>query len=148
MPRKNTGGRPKKITPAIIQKLEDAFSMGCTDTEACLHAGISQSALYEFQKRNPKFKERKAKLKETPVLRARNKVVSEVEKDTKAAQWYLERKKSDEFGQTKQHKVDITHQMDDQQLLDTFIQLANSFKQQQLPGNTEDIIDAEFEEKG
>jgi len=78
--------------PRIIEQLEIAYSMGCTDTEACLFAGISTATLYAYIKRHPSFSERKEKLKEYPILNARKKVTSEIKDDVKVAQWYLERK--------------------------------------------------------
>ena len=90
-------GRPTKMTPEALKKLEEAFAIGCSDLEACFYADISHQTLYTYQKSHPKFLERKRELKERPVLLARQKVVSEIEKDTKNAQWYLEKKKSDEF---------------------------------------------------
>lgn len=46
------------MTQEIIDK-EYIFSMGGTDEEACLCAGISTQALYDYQKRHPEFAERK-----------------------------------------------------------------------------------------
>jgi hypothetical protein len=30
------------MTPEVVRKLEKAFSMDCTDEEACAHAGIGE----------------------------------------------------------------------------------------------------------
>jgi hypothetical protein len=90
-------GRPTLLTPETIQKLEEAFALGCTDLEACLYAGISKSTLYNYQEKNPKFVERKEELKETPVLLARTTVINSLKKNPDMAMKYLERKKKDEF---------------------------------------------------
>jgi len=90
-------GRPTIFTQEVLHKLEYAFSMGCTDNEACIYADISPSSLYNYQKENPKFLERKDQLKENPVLKARTKVFKELDKNVLTAQWFLERKKKDEF---------------------------------------------------
>jgi len=94
-----TRGRKTIMTPEIIAKLEQAFSMGCSDLEACLHANIGKTTLYNYQNENPKFVERKEQLKEKHVLKART-VIAEAlnKKDENTAKWYLERKKKDEFG--------------------------------------------------
>lgn len=63
--------RPTIITPQIIEKLEQAFALGCTDLEACFYADISKTALYEYQEKHPEFTERKEELKMKPVLQAR-----------------------------------------------------------------------------
>ena len=91
-------GRPTVMTPEIINKLEQAFSLGATDLEACFYAGIGKTSLYRYQEEHPEFTERKAALKDKLVLKARQVVASAMESgDKQTAQWYLERKKKDEF---------------------------------------------------
>ena len=91
-------GRKTIMTPEIIDKLEQAFSMGCSDLEACLHANIGKTTLYNYQNENPEFVERKEQLKEKLVLKART-VIAEAlnRKDENTAKWYLERKAKNEF---------------------------------------------------
>lgn len=110
------GGRPTVFIPAVIQKLEEAYSWDCTDAEACFHAGVSEAALYDYQKANPQFLERKRALKTKPVLAIRQTVIvgivgrpaivdprtrvvvkAEVEPNPDLGLKYLERKKKDEF---------------------------------------------------
>lgn len=96
--KKHPGGRPTVFTPATLEKLEAAFSWGCTDTEACVWADISVDALYAYQRRNPDFIKRKELLKETPTLKARQVINMALgQKDKQAAQWWLERKRKEEF---------------------------------------------------
>lgn len=90
-------GRPTVMTPQIIALLEEAFSWGCSDIEACLHANIGKTALYEYQKDHPEFTERKEELKENPILKARKSVVNALDDDSELALKYLERRKKDEF---------------------------------------------------
>jgi hypothetical protein len=99
MAERNAIGRPTVMTPATVSKLEEAFAYGCSDSEACFYADISKQTLYEYQKKNPEFIDRKEALKERPILAARQKVVQEIANDVKNAQWYLERKRKDEFSQ-------------------------------------------------
>lgn len=89
-------GRPSVVTVEVIRKLEEAFALGCTDLEACLYANISKTALYEYQKDNSQFAERKEKLKQAPILLARRTIINSLN-NPQSAQWYLERKKKDEF---------------------------------------------------
>lgn len=89
-------GRKSLMTPETISKLEEAFSIGCSDIEACLFADISRPVLYEYQQKHPEFLDRKEMLKERPVLKARNTVVKNLSED-ETARWYLERKKKLEF---------------------------------------------------
>jgi hypothetical protein len=90
-------GRPTKMTPMTVNKLEQAFSYGCTDIEACLYAGISKQTLYNYQDKNPEFVDRKEALKETPILLARKTVVEALKDDPALALKFLERKRRDEF---------------------------------------------------
>lgn len=99
MARKNAkhpGGRPTKMTEATLGKLEEAFAFGASDKEACFYADINPDTLYEYQKKYPKFTERKEALKQLPILKARKTIVDSLS-DPKNAQWYLERKAKQEF---------------------------------------------------
>ena len=80
----------------VLQKLEEVFAIGGTDTEACFYAGIGTSTLYEYQKDNPEFVERKEALKEKPILKARQTVVKSLDNPDMALK-YLERKRKAEF---------------------------------------------------
>jgi hypothetical protein len=89
-------GRPTVVTPEVLAKLEHAFGIGCPDKEACLYAGISMDALYNYQNRRPDFGEWKALMKEKPALKARNTVVNSLSQ-VETAKWYLDRKTNGEF---------------------------------------------------
>ncbi len=100
-------GRPLAITQDILQKIEYAFSIGCTDKEACIYADIAPSTFYKYCEDNPDFSERKELLKDKPVLAARMAVVKAIESgDTKMAWLYLERKRTEEFGQRKKIEIE------------------------------------------
>lgn len=101
------GGRPTVVDEVTLQKLEEAFSLGCTDLEACLFANISKSTLYNYQNEHPEFVERKEDLKEKPVLKARTAVVKSLD-DPNHAFKYLERKKRKEFGQQLDINAEVT----------------------------------------
>ena len=94
----NKGGRPSKIDEATIQKLEYAFSIGCTALEACCYADISKTAYYDYLKRNPEFTDRVELLKEKLPLKSREVLKSSIEEgDVNSAKWFLERNKRQEF---------------------------------------------------
>lgn len=88
--------RPTKMTPDILVKLQHAFDIGSTDEEACASAQISTTTLYNYQNEHPEFLEEKTWRKEKPILKAKQTIVDSLD-DPKNAQWYLERKKKDEF---------------------------------------------------
>jgi hypothetical protein len=103
-------GRPTKLTKETIAKLEQAFAYGCSDLEACLYADISHTALYNYQNKNPEFVERKERLKETPVLKARESVIRSHKTDPRLAWEYLKHRKSNEFSTSSslKHEGEIT----------------------------------------
>lgn len=105
--KKHAGGRPTKFTPETVKKLEEAFLMGCSDLEACLVADISKTSLYNYQNANPEFVERKEKLKETPILNARQCVINEVKSNPDMALKYLERKRKKEFSLRQEQVIGI-----------------------------------------
>jgi len=74
-------GRPKAITPEVLLKLEAAFLVGATDLEACVHADIGKSTLYDYCQDNPEFSERKETLKNQPTLKAKIIVDKALDKD-------------------------------------------------------------------
>ena len=95
---KNKGGRPLKVDENVLQKLESAFSWGCTDREACVYAGIAPATLYTYCDRNPSFKERKELLKESTTIHAKRNIAESVTSGDKSdSKRHLERRKSDEY---------------------------------------------------
>lgn len=97
-PTGNPEGRPTVMTPELIKKLEEAFAFGASDLEACFYADISKQTLYTYQERHPEFTDRKERLKERPVLLARQTVIASIQKgDGDLGLKYLERKRRNEF---------------------------------------------------
>jgi len=86
------------MTSEVLQKLEQVFSIGGSDEEACIYANIAPSTLYNYQKEHPEFLERKRLLKQRPLLKARQTIVANLD-NPEFAKWYLERKKKSEFSQ-------------------------------------------------
>lgn len=85
-------GRKTIMTKDVLQKLEDGFAFTYTDEEACLYAGISKQTLYNYQKRNPQFVDRKEALRLSPNLVAKQVLVSGIAKNLPQAQWWATRK--------------------------------------------------------
>lgn len=98
-------GRPTVMTKEILSKLEMAFAIGSSDVEACLFANIAPATLYNYQKKNEDFLERKEELKQTPLLKARKLIIDSIAHDLPTAKWYLERKLKNEFST----KVETEH---------------------------------------
>lgn len=90
-------GRPTVITPQIIDKLEEAFSNGATDLEACFIAGIGKTTLYDYCKEHEDFAERKEALKDLVKYQAKKNIVDKIKDgDVPISQWYLSRKAKDD----------------------------------------------------
>lgn len=94
-------GRPTVMTPDTLQKLEDAFLNAFTDEMACLYAGISEATLYSYCQENPKFAERKEKLKLTPNLAAQKRLVDDAAGSVGGARWWAERRMPEFMPKTK-----------------------------------------------
>jgi len=101
------------MTRDTLNKLEEIFALGGTDTEACTYADISPRTLYKYQEENPDYIQRKESLKEKPFLKARRTIVNSLS-DPNHAFKYMERKKKAEFGPN----VEITGNLTISQVLD------------------------------
>lgn len=95
--------RPTKMTPETIDKLKAAFLIGATKEEASSYAGISKVTLYNYIEKNPEFMNEIEGWQNDSVLKAKRRVVMELDRDLATAKWYLEKKAKD-F----RSKVDIT----------------------------------------
>ena len=96
--KKNPEGKQKspKLTEDTIRKLEEAFSIDASVKEACYYADISTDTFYRWIKEYPKLSYKLERLREKPVLKARQTVVKSLDQPDYAFK-YLERKKKDEF---------------------------------------------------
>ncbi len=91
-------GRPTVMTEEVLRKLDEAFSNGASDREACFLAGISKTALYEYQEVNLDYADRKADLKDMIKYQAKRVIKDKIyARDIDTAKWYVERKVKEEF---------------------------------------------------
>jgi len=81
----------------VIPKLEQVWSIGGTDKEACFYAEISPPALCRYLQKHPVILERKEALLQKPILKARQELVKGLDGDPELALKYLERKLPKEF---------------------------------------------------
>lgn len=86
-----------KMTEDVLQKLYHAFGIGCTIRQACAYADLAESTFYEWTKTNKELSEKFERLKENPILRAKNTVFKGVGEDAELAFKYLKAKLPDEF---------------------------------------------------
>lgn len=102
--KESSVGRPTKMTPEIIGKLETSFSNGYTDVQACVMANINPSTLYEYCKENPEFSEKKEELKKRVDIQAKLNIVKSLQAgDKDISKWWLERKCKEEFSLRTEH---------------------------------------------
>ena len=127
------GGRPTVVTAATVQLLEGAYSVGATDAQACLVAGISTSTLYNYQEANPGFVERKNALKGLVGYQAKVNLAAQIaKKNLPASQWYLERREKADFST----RTDISS--DDGSVLAVPVVNVNFVKPKQLGADEEE----------
>lgn len=93
-------GRPLAITENVVQKLESILKVGGTIEQACNYAEVGKVTYYDELKRNEDFRTKMEKAKDYLAIASKNVVGQAITKDKNlsAAQWYLERKHPEEFG--------------------------------------------------
>jgi hypothetical protein len=122
--------RPTVMTDEVLSKLQHAFTMGCTDTEACMYAGCSQSALYRYEEKNEEYREQKVVWKSNPFMLARMLLVDAlIAKDVSTAHKLIDRKDGS--------KTVLDHLSSDGSMKPTIIQLVP------VTPNIEDDVDSD-----
>lgn len=96
---KSNAGKPPKMNDDVLAKLDHAFSIGCTDEEACTYADISVDVLYDHQRIHPEYSKRKEHLKRKPFIKARQTIITNLG-SFQGASWFAERKMRNEFGKS------------------------------------------------
>lgn len=89
--KKQPSTRPGELDEQTMIKLEEAFSFGASDMEACYYAGLTTSKFYEYIQTHPEFGERRETLKQRPTLLARQTLMKALKNDPKLALEYLDR---------------------------------------------------------
>ena len=100
--------------------MEGAFADGASDELASFIAKISPATLYNYQKKNPEFLERKEHLKKQVKYQARKNVRKAIKSgDLQQSNWYLERK-----DKSFKNKTDITS--DDEKLESVLVKFVDN----------------------
>ena len=89
--------KPKLDNKLVVQKLEEAFALDCSIGEACFYADIARQTYYNLIEEKPELLDKFNRLREKPVLIARQTVVKACKDNPDIALKYLERKRKDEF---------------------------------------------------
>ena len=107
---KTTRGRPTVMTDEVVRKIEHAFSVGCSDIEACCYADVSRTALHEYTNRTDDYANRKEMLKSNPLVQAKF-IISQAldEGDLNTANRVIDRKEGQKIVQ-ENINVELTHE--------------------------------------
>lgn len=102
-------GRPIEFTEEVVKKLEDAFALDCSVSEACFYANITRQTYYNHVKEDAEegstqreLFDRFESLRNKPILKARQTIIKSLD-NPQQAQWYLERKRKVEFSPRQEH---------------------------------------------
>lgn len=96
---KKTGPKDNyKMTDEAVRKLEEAFAIDASIEEACYYADISRDTYYRWIKENKQLSDKFERLRNRPILKARQTVVKSLDNPDMAFK-YLERKRKTEFSQ-------------------------------------------------
>lgn len=88
-----------KLTPDTIRKLEEAAGVRLNVTESCAYAGISRFTYYEWMKKVKGLSNKLEDLRANPLIRAKRRIVSQLDNDTGTAFRYLEKESPEEYGE-------------------------------------------------
>jgi len=113
MAEKNEYNKQKnaKLNKDTVKKLEEVFAIDGSVEEACYYANVSRQSFYTWIKDDPKLKKNLDRLRNRPVLKARQTVNKGIGESYQNAMDYLKRKKKLEFGDTNKielETVDVT----------------------------------------
>lgn len=112
----NQGWRPEKITPEVLQLLELCFATWMTDEEACYQAKISPRTLYNYQKENEEFLQKKQMLKSSVKLQAKINIWRSIMKwDLENSKWWLT-KMDPEFWDSLNIKGELSMDLEDEKI--------------------------------
>ena len=104
-------GRPSKFTPERRARVLEAITGGATRTAAALHAGIDERTLYRWMDRYVSFASDLTRAEADAELRCTALIQRAAEIDWRAAAWWLERRRPDEYGRRERvdSRVDISN---------------------------------------
>lgn len=91
-------GANSKLTDEARVKVKEVAALDGTVEEMAYYCGVTRQTIYNWFKEDTELFDEVERLRERPVLKARQTIAKSLE-DPKNAQWYLERKKKIEFAQ-------------------------------------------------
>lgn len=96
MGRSRGQGQPTKLTEETRKKAYEAAALGASVLELAFYVNVSRRTFYNWIKMDEAFAEEIDRLRQKPILKARQTIVKSLD-DPSGAQWFLERKLKKEF---------------------------------------------------
>lgn len=88
-------GRPTKMTPWVVRKLEDSIKFGATVSEACYLSGISREMFYQHYRSDQEFSDKIENARSFLEVKAKhNLTVAILDGDLKTSLWLLDKRVS------------------------------------------------------
>lgn len=98
-------GRPTKITPDVLRKIEEVAALDGSVAEMAYYADCHVDTVYAYLAENKEFSDRITSLRSRPILKARQTIIKSLENPQYALE-YLKRKRKAEFGDAIDHTSD------------------------------------------
>lgn len=92
-------GRPTLRTPAMLKKIEEAASLGCSVEEIACFSGVHKDTIYDWMKIDKDFSDRIHELRQIPFIDARRTIAKAIKESPQWSFEYMKRKKKDEFSE-------------------------------------------------
>lgn len=103
--------KQSKLTLEIIQKLDQAFSIGATVDEACDYADIAPSTYFSWTQKYPELSEHFKRIRNRLPLKAKQNIAQTIHNgDLAFSRWLIERFQPEEYGET----IKVEHTMGDE----------------------------------
>lgn len=96
-----------KLTPEMKSKIEEVAALDGSVEEMAYYCDVSRQTIYNWLDEDKELFDRVERLRERPVLKARQTVVKRLDESYQNAVDYLKRKKKHEFGDNATYKIEL-----------------------------------------
>lgn len=103
---------PSKLTDENRIKLKESAALDASVEEMAYYCGVSKQTIYNWFKEDTDLFDEIERLRQKPILKARQTVAMKLGESYQNAMDYLKRKRRDEFGDQEKHDVDVVLKID------------------------------------
>ena len=96
-----------KLTDEMRSKIEEVAALDGSVEEMAYYCDVSRQTIYNWLDEDKKLFDRVERLRERPILKARQTVVKRLDESYQNAVDYLKRKKKGEFGDNATYKIEL-----------------------------------------